>query len=447
MPMSAKFLPGSGHLATVWISFRSCSGKDAGPARLIFEYATETARQCSQVVQTSNDGEFLKAITCELHAENEHTFVIYKLEENGARSLRIDDVCFTVNKKRKSLMHFSLDFYAICQSMALSSSGKVAQSISSADGHTVTFEASSTDPSYEDAEEVSCISSSLDDLLDSRSSSPSLGTGSIESSKLSSTSQASQDGRKPLRVRFDGDIREIPTTRQLQEEIQQAVEERSRLSKSVGDLSMQLFQMKHEMRDIKETLRHVTELFAMETRKQDIRNGMLSHGRVPKRRRVILDGHVIARAYGGGTFLTEGIEIALEYYIARDVSVVAVISETKLFEISEAGEHGRSAHGKERLRRLIDRGLVSMTPSQTKRGLYILKYALDQGADVVSNDNFRSTVEAQASKSERKKLRTFLEMHRIPFTFIADKFVPNPEYSQLSSSPHSSKSVDRSDTM
>lgn len=443
VPMGCKT-----HLSHVWVSFKGYSGKDVARGNMILEVMTESSKEFSRIIRTSSKGTFLNNVECVLKTDEEHSFVLYKLEPKNDRSLKIDNINFSVSKSGRSLIHFTLDLPSLAQKIALSKEGKVSQTISSSEGYSVTFEASNTDPSLVDEEEVSSVASFLEGDSDSNDHISLSDWNDSESwwSDAATCGSSRQSSPKALRVRFDKDIHEIPTTKQLQDEIQQAVEERSKLSKSVEDLSLQLFQMKHEMRDIKESLRHVTDMFASHTRKQDVGATKETRGKVAKRRRVVLDGNVIAKVYGGGSFRIEGIGIALNYYLSRDINAVAVVSDSRVLEISEEGKQGRNAHDKERLRRLIQKGLLSITPSQTKREHFMLKFAIGQKADVISNESFRSVVEAQSSKSEQRRLKVFLANHRIPFTFIREDFIPNPQSDDLSSSSHSPKTVDRSDT-
>lgn len=436
------------HLSHLWVSFKGYSGKDVARGNMILEVMTESSKEFSRIIRTSSNGTFTNNVECLLRTDEEHSFVLYKLEPKTDRSLKIDNINFSVSKSGRSLIHFTLDLPSLAQKIALSKEGKVSQTISSSEGYSVTFEASNNDLSLVDEDEVLSVASFLEGDNDSNDNISLSDFNDSESwrSDAATCGSSRQSSPKPLRVRFDKDIHEIPTTKQLQDEIHQAVEERSKLSKSLEDLSLQLFQMKHEMRDMKESLRHVTDMCASYTRKQDVGGARETRGKVSKRRRVVLDGNVIAKAYGGGSFRIEGIGIALNYYLSRDINAVAVVSDSRVLEITEGERHGRHTHDKERLRRLIQKGLLSITPSQTKREHFILKVAIEQKADVVSNESFRSVVEAQSTKSEQRRLKGFLARHRIRFTFFREEFIPNPQSDDLSSSSHSSKTVDTSDT-
>lgn len=409
---------------------------------VIFEFSTASKRKFSRVVQTSADGTFHNEVQCTLRVGVQHMFALHKLETGTSRSMKIDDIKYRVDTIRNPVIRFSLDLHSISERIALSPNGKIMQTISSQDGYSVTFEASISDPQLED--EVNA-SSNFEAQYDRNSMSPNLSSSSSTGATRASESNAPMipEGQAAMRLRFDEDIHEMPTTRELQMEIQQAAEEGRSLSKRVGDLSMQVHEMKLEMRDVTDNVRAVTKVLSQ---KDDIRNRKEPLGTAQKRRRVVLDGSVIARAYGGGVFHTAGIEIALHYYIEKDVDVVAIISENRLHAIT-GGQMSERTHNKERLKRLIEKGLVSVTPSQTKRSCYILKYAFDQNADIISNDRFHYVVDSQSSKTERKKLRSFLRLHRIPFTFIGNTFVPNPEFLELDSSSNSSQSIASFDTM
>lgn len=439
------------HLSQIWVSFKSCTGRDVTNGKVILEVITESSKEFSPIIRTSSSGKFLNTVNSVLKTEEEYSFVLYKVEPKQDRPLKIDNIKFSVCKNGRSLIHFNLDVPALAQKVMLSKQSTVTQTISSSEGYSLKFTASKVDPSIDD-DDVASVSSFLDDennVSDQISSSDQSEAESWWSS--AATAGSSNDSRlcspNGLRVRFDSDIHEIPTTKQLQDEITQAVEERSKLSKNVEDLSLQLFQVKHELRDVQESLRKVTEVLGARNRKQDMRTGKESPGKVPKRRRVVLDGNVIAKAYGGGHFSVEGIGLALNYYLSRDINAVAVVSDGRVLDITEAAKGDRNIHDKERLRNLIQKGLLSITPSQTKRELFMLKFAIEQKADIVSNQSFRSVVEAQSSRTEQRRLKSFLHDHRIPFSFIGGKFIPNPQSDNLSSSLHAAVAVERSDTL
>lgn len=417
----------------------------------MFEFSTESSKkEFSRVVQTTSTGQFRNPVECALEHSSENNFTLHRLESSTGRSLRIDDISFNTRKMIKPLIHFSLDLHSISKMLASAKGGKVRQTVSSAEGYGVTFEAHSSPPVPED-EEISTVSSFIsedDDNFSARTTSLySLGVDSNESTWSVAATDGSRRSRKALRVRFDKDVQEIPTTQQLQDEIQQAVKERSKLSQTVGDLSLQLFQMKHEIRDIKEALQQVTELYAQQNRKIELQKIKNSTRNASKRRRVVLDGNTIGKAYGGGSFKLEGIDIALKHFLSKDMSAVVVLPESKWHEILEGKRNGEYCHGRERLKHLLERGLISLIPLNSKRGAYIVKYAMDRKADIISNESFKYVADSQSSKTERRKLRRFLEEHRVPFAFVEDHFIPETSSCSSSSKSHSAASTGRSDTL
>lgn len=415
---------------------------------VVFEFSTEKSKkEFSHVVHTTSTGHFRNPVECALEHSNENNFTLHRLESSTERSLRIDDISFNTRKMIKPLIQFSLDLCSISRGLAEARDGKVTQTVSSAEGYSVIFEAYSSPPIPE--EEVSTISSFMDkeDSLSARTTSLySLGIDSNESTWSVAATDGSRRSRKPPQVRFNKDVHEIPTTQQLQKEIQQAAEERSKLSQTVGDLSLQLSQLKHEMRDIKEALQQVTRLVASQNRKLELQRGKDTTPNVSKRRRVILDGSSISKAYGGAKFKLEGMEIALKHYLSKSVNAVVVIPESKAKEILEDKTDGKYSQERERLKHLLARGLLYLIPLNSKKGAFIVKYAIDRKADIISNETFRYVTDSQSSKTERRKLRTFLEEHRVPFSFVEGHFMPSPS-SALSSRSQSPMSVACSDVV
>lgn len=446
---SSKSSYGGEKSPTVWITFTGYSGEDVRRGYVVFEFSTENSKkEFSHVVHTTSTGHFRNPVECALEHSSENNFTLHRLESSTERSLRVDDISFNTRKMIKPLIHFSLDLYSISRRLADAKDGKVTQTVSSAEGYSVTFEAHSSPPIPE--EEVSTVSSfrENEDSLSARTTSLySLGVDSNESTWSVAATDGSRRSRKLPQVHFDKDVHEIPTTRQLQGEIQQAAEERSKLSQTVGDLSLQLLQLKHEMRDIKEALKQVTDMFASQNRKLELEEGKGKNANASKRRRVVLDGNSISKAYGGADFKVEGMEIALKYYLNKGMNAVVVLPESKAKEILEDKRGGKYSHERERLKHIVERGMLSLIPLNIKKGAFIVKYAVDRKADIISNESFRYVADSQSSKKERRKLRTFLEEHRVPFSFIEDHFISSPLSSALSLRSHSQMSVACSDTV
>eukprot|EP00177_Eucheuma_denticulatum_P006264 GFKZ01011421.1.p1 GENE.GFKZ01011421.1~~GFKZ01011421.1.p1 ORF type:complete len:462 (+),score=70.50 GFKZ01011421.1:299-1684(+) len=437
---------------TVWVSFTGYAGPSGVPrGSVVFEFNADSAkREFSRVVHATSSGKFRSPIECALLVGEENNFTLHRLETPLARSLKIDDVSFNYVRAGASIIHFSLDSLSLSKLLADTKEGRVTQTVSSSEGYSVTYEALDAPPSMADEEEIIVISSPPAEETGEGSESYQSVSAICGTSK-SSWSEAATDGsiasHKPMKVRFDKEIHLIPSTQQLQAEIQQAVEERSKLSQCVGDLSFQLFQMKHEMRDIKEALKHVTDMFATQSQKLELQGEAPTVGSKSKRRRVVLDGNGIAKMYGRGNFKFEGIDIALRHYLNMDVTAIAVIPESKAQEILDSDRNGKFSHDRDCLKYFLERNLLSLIPTNKKRMLFIAKYALDRNADIVSNDSFRSVVESQSSKSEQRRLKIFLEEHRVPFSFVEDHFIPNPPASELSSNSHSPLHIERSDTL
>ena len=145
---------------------------------------------------------------------------------------------------------------------------------------------------------------------------------------------------------------------------------------------------------------------------------------------VVLDGMNVGCALGGnGTrFRSRGIEIALEYYRARGVYAIALVPENKVNE--KYGTNGLADDPK-LLIRLFESNRVAFAPMGSHDDNYLLTYSMNINADLVSNDRYRKELSRQRGTEAAKRLRRFLKVHLVPFTFILEQFVPNPHPESL----------------
>ncbi len=150
---------------------------------------------------------------------------------------------------------------------------------------------------------------------------------------------------------------------------------------------------------------------------------------------VVLDGLNVGCAFGGGgghRFRSRGIEIALEYYRARGVYAIALVPANKVDQKYSSG----LADNPNLLLRLHEEKRVAFAPMGTHDDNFLLTYSLNIDADLVSNDRFRKELDRQRGTEAAKRLRRFLRLHLVPFTFILDQFVPNPHPESLASHVH-----------
>lgn len=158
---------------------------------------------------------------------------------------------------------------------------------------------------------------------------------------------------------------------------------------------------------------------------------------------VVIDGQNVACAYGGGGgFKARGVLVVLEYYRQHGIKAVAVLPNNKVDERQTVGSgalNTLAADNPTLLLRLADEGRVAFTPAGAHDDYFVLSYAMRKGADVISNDRFQKELDLQETADDAWNLKTFLDEHLIPYTFVAGEFVPNPNPSQLGRSAHQSR--------
>lgn len=131
----------------------------------------------------------------------------------------------------------------------------------------------------------------------------------------------------------------------------------------------------------------------------------------------------------------------LDYYRFRDIPAVAMLPEHKVDQRDAHRSH--VADDPDLLLRLKEQGRVAFTPAGAHDDYFLLRYAMQVDADLVSNDKFRKELDMQETVQDARNLRGFLDLHLIPYTFVAGEFVPNPRPSQLSQDIHQSRTMRR----
>lgn len=446
-------------LKTIWISFTGYTCENFKKSNVIFEFCSGSRREFSKVVRASSSGRFSSSVECAIAIHAKHSFVLYQLASRSR----------TVDKASKQIARFSFDLFALSEEIASSKSARVSKTAAAGHGVMIQFDASDAEPILSEAEDVAILTAFQDDFVDydeqigaqnasgadvsfsSVSEDGDLERSFVGSDSFSSSSSGRRHARKGSRVHFDRETHTIPSTHQLQKEIQKGVEERSKLAKSVDDLSIQLSQVKHDVSGVKESIRRGADSEHSKTSRFEayLNEGkMESRRRSSKRRRVVLDGDSIVRSFGSGNLLPDGLEVVLEYYRRKNVGTVAVLSRSTFDRMDEsAGENGEVS-GKDRIHKLIEGGVVSVASSHSKRGHFIVRYALDNDADIVSNDSFRCVVKKHTSRNNQRRMQLFLESHRYAFMFIGGQFVPSASNGlRLSESLSSLESYGRGETV
>ena len=162
-------------------------------------------------------------------------------------------------------------------------------------------------------------------------------------------------------------------------------------------------------------------------------------------RMVVLDAPNIAMRHGtrgtSKTFSCQGIKIAIDYYQKLGHKVIGFIPDFYL-SYENVGKHKRAADigvGDKRasktpddiglLKKLMDEGTLAATPPQDYDDSYCIQYAMQRkGSVIVSNDMYRDAWQDVENRQEQHRLRTWFKAHCCSYTFIADDFMPNPDF-------------------
>lgn len=160
--------------------------------------------------------------------------------------------------------------------------------------------------------------------------------------------------------------------------------------------------------------------------------------------RVVIDGQNVAYSYGGGKnrFRAKGIEVVLDYYRSMGITAVAMVPRNKVDTRAKIC-NDRVADDPELLMRLADADLVAFTPAGVHDDHFLLSYAMQKQIDIISNDRFQKEISEQDTPADTRNLQGFLREHLIPYTFVQDDFVPNPNPSQLCRPVHHSRATRR----
>ncbi|EWM22776.1 Ribonuclease Zc3h12a-like protein [Nannochloropsis gaditana] len=122
---------------------------------------------------------------------------------------------------------------------------------------------------------------------------------------------------------------------------------------------------------------------------------------------------------------------AISYFRGRSIGVAAFIPAYALRRKGPGGGRagGREGGGgnvmmqteaQESLQSMVDRRWLATIPPTDNDDLYILEFAREKNALVLSNDCFRDHCARDPS------LRPFLQRNRVSYTFFANDFLPNP---------------------
>jgi len=143
---------------------------------------------------------------------------------------------------------------------------------------------------------------------------------------------------------------------------------------------------------------------------------------------IVIDGPNVARKHGKDTvFSSEGIKIAIDYYLKKGHDVVVFVPEqyTKKKPSNTLGAYFPVASNIPLLLDLVDKGYLILTPAADYDDNYTIEYAKKNKACILTNDRYNDYIEKQKDKDHARR---WIRSHSISFTFVRDELLPNPDF-------------------
>jgi len=130
---------------------------------------------------------------------------------------------------------------------------------------------------------------------------------------------------------------------------------------------------------------------------------------------IVIDACNVAMNHGKNYFSSHGIQIVIEYWREKGHQVIAFLPQ--YFMKNRNPE--KLADDTSLLQFYVDNGLLILTPPQDKDDSYVIKYAQDHNAFIITNDMYRDYGEIP---------KDWFKEHCCSFTFVNDEFFPNPDF-------------------
>jgi hypothetical protein len=134
---------------------------------------------------------------------------------------------------------------------------------------------------------------------------------------------------------------------------------------------------------------------------------------------VIFDSANVSHQHGGGSFSTQGLPIAVEYYKSRGFRVLAFLPDHYITHHYPDPLQDWTA-----LEDLVKQKVLVPTPAADYDDLYIVQFARKNGGYIITNDRYRDVPLSYPDPKERANLSKWIKSHRVPFDFEGDTFVP-----------------------
>jgi len=139
---------------------------------------------------------------------------------------------------------------------------------------------------------------------------------------------------------------------------------------------------------------------------------------------VVLDCANIGWAYGHTQFNVDGVIKAISFFESLNIRVVGFLPLGYLRKKTRAR---METEDYEKLENLARNNRVSMVPAGDHDDSYILSFARENNAFVISNDLFIDHMQGIHEQSTRRSMALWLRVNRISYTFVRQVFVLNPK--------------------
>lgn len=138
---------------------------------------------------------------------------------------------------------------------------------------------------------------------------------------------------------------------------------------------------------------------------------------------VVLDCANIGWTYGHSAFDIDGVIKAISYLESFNINVVGFLP---LGYLRKKTRQRMVTEDYEKLENLARNNRISMVPAGDHDDCYILSYARENNAFIVSNDLFVDHVQGLQDRSIRHSMALWLRANRVSYTFVQQEFVLNP---------------------
>jgi len=151
---------------------------------------------------------------------------------------------------------------------------------------------------------------------------------------------------------------------------------------------------------------------------------------------IVIDGQNVSshhNPFNNGYQNVHALQLVIEYWIQKAHPCVAFVPALWLQSaMSGAGTSG-DASKLDRLRDMASRELVyPLPPPEAEEAAadepFLVTYAKRNNCVVVTMDMFATAIRRKKSEEEREALRAWVRRYTMPYTFIGDSYLPDPEF-------------------